>query len=99
MIPEMTDPLGKYWDQPDRSAITIDDTHALMTTATFKKLGEYSASCPSGVYPGKMWSRHDGLHDDRCAEKDRRWLLCWYDRSELGPDYCSTKFREILICD
>lgn len=96
-IPDITDPLGRSWRQPSRSVIELDDTHALMTQATFEDLAEYSSSQPTGVYEGKMWKRHDGLYDRRCRPEDRRWLLCWYDVSEKGPDYCSTQFREILI--
>jgi hypothetical protein len=25
------------------------------------------------------------------------WLLCWFDKSEKGPDYCATRTRKILI--
>lgn len=29
MIPKITDPLGKYWEQPSSENILIDDTHAI----------------------------------------------------------------------
>lgn len=93
----MTHPLGRVWRQPDAARIAIDDTHALMDSATFDALAEYSCSEPTGVYPGKMWRRHDGLYDRRCKPENRRWLLCWFDESERGPEWCSTRFREILI--
>lgn len=98
-IPLMTDPMGNHWDQPDVVAIEVDDTHALMSRQTFEKLPEYSCTFPSGVYPGKMWRRHDGVHDPRCKPSDRRWLLCWYGFSDMGEGYCSTNSREILISD
>lgn len=98
-IPPITDPLGRHWGQPDRTEILIDGTHAVMTTRTFELLAEYSATNPSGVYEGKMWRRHDGLFDPRCLPKDRRWLLCWFGFSKIGPGFVSNNYREILIAD
>lgn len=48
IIPPITDPLGKSWQQPHRRFIELDDTHALMSEQTFKGLPEYSMSNPSG---------------------------------------------------
>lgn len=36
IIPPITDPLGKHWQQPHRRFIELDDTHALMSEQTFK---------------------------------------------------------------
>lgn len=91
-IPPITDPLGRYWDQPEREAIEIDDTHALMAERTFKQLADYSCSVPSGVYEGKMWKRRRDYYDER-----QGWLLVWYGESTVGPGYCSNNFREILV--
>jgi hypothetical protein len=99
MIPVMDHPLSRRWEQPSLDDILLDETHALMTQATFDALREYSCSQPTGVYPGKMWKRHNGLYDPRCRPADRHWLLCWYDVSEKGPEYCSTKFRRIIVID
>ena len=88
-IPVMTHPLSKHWRQPPLESIAIDDTHALMTTATFNALSDYSLSIPSGVYEGKMWRRHDNL---------RTWLLMWYGPAD-DPDKCSINHRVILIAD
>lgn len=96
-IPPMTDPMGKHWRQPAVDGIALDDTHALMSKQTFDALPEYSATQPSGVYEGKMWKRRDGLHDRSCVPEDRKWLLCWFDKSDKGPEWCSTRFRVILI--
>ena len=85
-IPEMTHPLSKAWDQPNKSEIAIDDTHALMTERTFKQLRDYSASIPSGVYDGKMW---------RMEAKGINYLR-WYSSNE-DPNKCSINTREILI--
>lgn len=88
MIPAMTDPLGKYWKQPDPAAILLDDEHAVMDMATFEQLAEYSASIPSGVYPGKMWK----------AGFQGTWLLRWFGEVEGRPDLCSNNQRIILLC-
>jgi hypothetical protein len=98
-IPEMTDPLGTSWHQPSREAITVDDVTATMSQATFDALAEYSASQPSGVYPGKMWKRHDGVHDREfiaCGGQPV-WVLCWYDFIDRDPEYCGTKWRRIIV--
>ena len=96
MIPAMTDPLGAHWRQPPRESIEVDDTHALMTAATFRQLPEYSSTVPTGVYPGKMWRRHDGVHS-----RDRGvppiWLLCWF--GEVSDGQCRIHIREVLLAD
>ncbi len=100
-IPPITEPLGRYWEQPDLSAILIDDEFALMSRKTFDALSEYSASRPSGVYPGKMWKRHDGAFDRNFLAHGGKpeWLLCWYGESEIGPGYCSNHGRKIILLD
>jgi hypothetical protein len=95
MIPAMTHPLGRYWQQPSRDSIEIDATHALMSEQTFKALAEYSSTFPSGVYEGKMWRRHDGAHDPNCQPARRRWLLCWY--TILDESRCKIEMREVLL--
>lgn len=81
-IPPITDKLGKYWDQPPREAIVIDDTHALMTYETFYQLHNYELSIPTGVYPGKIWRRGS--------------KLCWFDVHE-DPKLCTIRVRDILV--
>jgi hypothetical protein len=95
MIPPMTHPLGRHWQQPPREQIEVDATHALMTEHTFRQLSEYSCSTPSGVYEGKMWRRHDGAHDPRCPPERRKWLLCWY--ANLHETRCKIEMREVLL--
>lgn len=90
VIPPITDPLGKYWDQPSAERILLDDTHALMETETFKALAEYSASIPSGVYDGKMWKRRNG------GGERPEWLLVWFGPS-TKPATCSINSRKILL--
>lgn len=105
VIPPMTDPHGRHWNQPKREAILVDDHHALMTHATFEELLEYSGTIPTGCYEGKMWRRHDGIFagtyasGNRFAARDEaacKWLLCWYGPS-AKPDHCSINYREILF--
>lgn len=87
VIPEMTDPLGKCWDQPKVSEILIDDHHAMMSQEVFDELKEYSCSQPSGAYEGKMWKVHQ--------EADV-WFLRWYG---IGKEegYCSTNSRRLVV--
>ena len=80
-IPLMDDPLGQYWRQPDKRAIEIDATHALMDRETFEVLHNYECSIPTGVYPGKMWRRDV-------------WL-CWYGPEIDGK--CKVEARKILL--
>lgn len=75
-IPPITDPMGKYWDQPPVSDILVDDTHALMTFLTWKRLAEYSSTLPTGTYTGKMW---------KAFRTGGNWFLCWYGAIE-GKD-------------
>ena len=96
-IPPMTHTLSIGWDQPDTRLMLIDDTHAMMTKATFLSLKEYSSTTPTGVYEGKMWRRHDGSFDRSPDRKPPVWLLCWYKNSK--PGYCSTEFRKIILSD
>ena len=71
IIPPITDPLGKHWQQPHRRFIELDDTHALMSEQTFKGLKEYSTSIPTGRYESKMWK----------GFIKGEWYLVW-----LAPD-------------
>ncbi len=98
VIPPITDPMGRNWEQPDTAAILLDDTHALMDVPTFNALHEYSASFPSGVYEGKMWKRHDGIFDrDFIAGGGKpEWLLVWFGKSDK-PEWVSNNFRKIIL--
>lgn len=90
IIPAMTDPLGRHWDQPPRECILLDDTHAIMSSQAFKALHDYSRSMPSGVYPGKMW---------KAIMPDGQAFLRWFGIVVGNPDVCSNNQREILIVD
>lgn len=100
MIPEMTDPMGRHWRQPqDIREAPMDTTHVLLSRRQFDGLPEYSATSPSGVYPGKCWKR---AHPGPCAPGSlpvrgpKRWFLMWYGESP-NPRYCSINHREIRI--
>ena len=86
MIPDMIHPLGKYWKQPDREDIIIDDTHALMNKYSFHSLHEYRTSIPTGVYAGKMWK----------TIVNGNWFLMWFSIS-IDPDSCDINRREIIL--
>lgn len=89
-IPPITDPMGKYWEQPPVENILIDDSHAVMNRCCFDKLIEYSSSIPSGVYLGKMW---------KAITEDGRKFLRWFGVVENRNDICSRNQREILIVE
>lgn len=99
IIPPITDPMGRSWRQPPCEEILVDDDHALMTERTLKALPEYSGTMPTGVYPGKMWKRRDGIFDAGFLKRGGIpvWKLCWYGVSEKGPDFCSINYRSILL--
>jgi len=87
VIPPITEPLGRYWDQPDPASILVDSTHAVMSQRAFDELCEYSASIPSGTYEGKMWKR-------QCA--DGSWWLSWFC-SDPNPKMIGMQHRRILV--
>jgi hypothetical protein len=80
-IPEMTNPLGRHWIQPNKNEMLIDENIAVMSKAAFDKLEHYECSNPSGVYSGKMW----------------RWknFLMWYG-IEIG-NACTIESRKIEL--
>lgn len=82
----MTNPLGKHWPQPRREDIEFTVEGVSMSKKSFDKLHDYSASTPSGVYPGKMW---------KSRVKDG-WVLRYY--SEIENNSCRILFRPITIC-
>lgn len=98
-IPPMVHPLSKYWEQPLRDYILVDDKNAIMSEYTFKQLHEYTSTVPSGVYEGKMWRamQHDGILYGRLrVRQDKPWLLRWWGPSE-DPNKCTLNSREIIL--
>lgn len=93
IIPEMTDPLGRAWIQPARQDILVGDDTAIMTQATCDRLPDYSATLPSGVYPGKMWKR---IEIDAATFAATAYLG-WYGADVNGR--CSIHWRKIVIGD
>lgn len=92
MIPPMTDPMGKHWEQPSVDRILVDETHAMMSQRTLDELADYSCTQPTGVYKGKMWKRRKEYLDE-----SKGWWLCWYGPSEKGPEYCSVNVRSVIV--
>lgn len=93
VIPRMTDPLGKYWDQPiDIREAPMDDFHVILTPKQMDQLSEYSSTYPTGVYDGKCWLRVEMA--DRITIRHR--YLCWYGPS-TERDVCKIHAREILV--
>lgn len=85
VIPEMDDPLGKHWVQPDRQYIFIRDGKAHLCAMDFKRLASYDSSFPSGVYPGKMWKRTNAGVS----------YLCWYGEDKGGK--CTINHMPIAV--
>lgn len=85
IIPEMTNELGNYWDQPNRNDIEIDEEIALMSVESLNKLKEYNTSIPSGVYEGKMWK----------TKHKNEYYLRWYDK--IQEDHMLIETRKIKI--
>lgn len=90
----MTNPMGRYWEQPATDKILVDGEVALMERSTFEQLSEYSASIPTGVYPGKMWRRNDGIYDAQATKTV--WMLGWFGECP-DPNRCSVNFLPIIF--
>lgn len=88
VIPPIIEPLGRFWKQPDLADILIDDTHAVVSTADFIRLADYSCSLPSGVYSGKVWR---GMHSET-----HEWQLFWYSDSRYER-HCLINRRILLV--
>jgi hypothetical protein len=86
-IPPITDPLGKYWEQPLLEEISLTLASAWMTEKVFLKLKTYQTSIPSGTYNGKMW---------KCRDHRGRWLLAWYGQHP-DPKLISINYLRIQI--
>jgi hypothetical protein len=93
-IPPITNPMGRYWDQPDRSRIELSSNYAYMDNKTFHILAEYHYSNPTGVYEGKMWRRH--IHYKEGEKSFDYWLLMWYG-PHPDPGKVSVNKRTIKI--
>lgn len=95
MIPEMTHPLGRYWDQPNKSAIEFSFGKAWISKEDFQKLAQYDASIPSGVYAGKMWKREFN-RKTKYGKLVPSYLLCWYQDS-AKPEHFDIKQIELIV--
>jgi hypothetical protein len=85
IIPPITDPMGKHWNQPKNVKIMFSS--AWIDRSSFEQLMTYQTSLPSGVYEGKMWKRIEG----------EDWMLCWYEDSKTKKGYCDIKKLKIRI--
>ncbi len=90
LIPDIKDPIGKYWSQPkqeDFLYIEPEDV-IVMSELVLESIKEYSRSIPSGVYEGKMWRSWSG----KC------WQLCWYDEKDPNDErYILIKRKDIAL--
>jgi hypothetical protein len=93
-IPEMTNPLGKHWEQPDRSQIKFALGKAWVSKEDFAKLKQYDVTNPSGVYEGKMWK--SVFHRKGKYGMIKSHLLMWYAPSKK-EGFCDVKRIELMI--
>lgn len=108
VIPPITDPLGRGWDQPSLDRMMITDKYATMGKAAFEELLDYTGSQPTGCYPGKCWKimdRHlipitEGVHKGKYRKGPNygKWFLAWFGEHE-NPKFCSNNYREIIISE
>lgn len=95
VIPPMTDPMGRYWEQPALDEISFSLLFAWMTKETFDKLATYQVTQPTGVYPGKMWKMQATIKSGKNTKR-AEWVLCYFDHcdqlSRRGEEMCSTKW-------
>lgn len=86
VIPGITDPRGKHWDQPKTTDFLISADFAKIKKQDIEKLLDYSNSQPSGTYIGKMWKTFDGEF----------WRLKWFGPHK-DPGYLTVHTRKISI--
>lgn len=106
-IPPITHPLGRYWNQPKREEMLVDEIYAMMSKQTFDQLAEYSATIPTGVYAGKMWKRQATRWAKDPEGKPMHlgidWYLCWFvdikATDGTDRDMCMIKQARILLID
>lgn len=93
VVPPITDPMGRHWEQPARESIRVDKERAFMDQKTFDALLAYNTSIPTGVYDGKMWKRNELA---RGGGFTKNWFLVW-----MGPcddsSKCALHRRLIVI--
>lgn len=98
MIPEMDDPLGKYWRQPANiREAPMDDEVVLLTPAQFDGLASYETTTPSGVYPGKCWKARKIVRRGDALHFSNEWYLRWYGIVPDNPKMCSNNQRLIMV--
>lgn len=83
--------MGVYWDQPIAAKFLFATDRVLVPRNAFEELKNYSRSCPSGVYSGKMWKAYD--------DEEGCWLLRWYDPHPTEQGMCIVKQLPILVDD
>ena len=92
VIPRITDPLGRSWEQPNTELLRITDEFVYISTHAFTFLKDYTNSQPTGVYPGKIWKVK--MFTDKT--KIPIWVLRWFGNSD-DPNYVTNHWREIAI--
>lgn len=84
-VPQVTSPMGVYWQQPPRDLILLDDACALMARAAFEQLQDCTGKRPENGFAGQMWK----------SVFRGKWFLHWYEPDVLHPERLAVQFREI----
>lgn len=88
-IPRAANPLAKYWQQPPRDRVLVDDGLAMMAQRDFDTLQDCTGQRPAPPVEGIMWRvRFRGV-----------WWLMWYERSLLTEGSVETNWRQIVVLE
>ena len=80
--------------QPSRAYVIVDGPYAMVDEYWFKRLPEYSASIPTGVWFGKMWKARWGDPDG--MGKYGGWYLRWYGPHK-NPKLAAIEQRHLVV--
>ncbi len=77
-------------------SMLLDDTDAVMSSAEFNQLGEYSCTLPTGTYVGKLWKCQRPYYV-RPGDEVTWWLGEYWD--DGTPDRIAIRWRRIHLVD
>lgn len=71
--------------------LLMDDEVAIVSEQDFARLPEYSASVPTGVCDGKVWSRNLAAH----GGSEKGWLFMFFEHDEGNQFF--VRHRRLII--
>jgi hypothetical protein len=86
-------------DDDHRAFVASLPKYHFKSIEDMRRLPEYSATNPTGVFPGKVWRRHDGLYDRnaRLNGLQPRWIICTYEEIPDDPTMCKNgRYRPVV---